>query len=144
MKRFDRLEVEHTGIKEQFGKKTLSFVDFDDQHYQLISDELDKGIESGTPWQNGPVPLEYAITGLGPVFIRIANFSFFKEVLEKVLLFKEVAQEGEFYLFEVNKGGNGASVIVEHNTVLPEAQQGFGTVHHAAFRVEDRCIRRMD
>lgn len=51
MKRFDRLEVEHTGIKEQFGKKTLSFVDFDDQHYQLISDELDKGIESGTPWQ---------------------------------------------------------------------------------------------
>ena len=51
-------------------------------------------------------------------------------MLEKVLLFKEIAQEGEFYLFEVNKGGNGASVIVEHNTVLPEAQQGFGTVHH--------------
>ena len=138
--RFDRLEVEHTGIKEQFGKKTLSFVDFDDQHYQLISDELDNGIESGTPWQNGPVPLEYAITGLGPVFIRISNFSFFKEVLEKVLLFKEIAQEGEFYLFEVNEGGNGASVIVEHNTVLPEAQQGFGTVHHAAFRVEDRAV----
>ncbi|PHD61907.1 ring-cleaving dioxygenase [Bacillus wiedmannii] len=138
--RFDRLEVEHTGIKEQFGKKTLSFVDFDDQHYQLISDELDNGIESGTPWKNGPVPLEYAITGLGPVFIRISNFSFFKEVLEKVLLFKEIAQEGEFYLFEVNEGGNGASVIVEHNTVLPEAQQGFGTVHHAAFRVEDRAV----
>ena len=38
--------------------------------------------------------------------------------LEKVLLFKEVAQEGEFYLFEVNEGGNGASVIVEHNTVF--------------------------
>ncbi|CAM3992626.1 ring-cleaving dioxygenase [Bacillus wiedmannii] len=140
VKRFDRLEVEHPGIKEQFGKKTLSFVDFDDQHYQLISDELDNGIESGTPWQNGPVPLEYAITGLGPVFIRISNFSFFKEVLEKVLLFKEIAQEGGFYLFEVNEGGNGASVIVEHNTVLPEAQQGFGTVHHAAFRVEDRAV----
>src|SRR4029079_3615884 len=24
------------------------------------------------------------------------------------------------------------------NTVLPQAQQGFGTVHHTAFRVEDR------
>src|SRR5690625_6322402 len=33
VKRFDRLEVNHTGIKEQFGKKTLPFVDFDDQHY---------------------------------------------------------------------------------------------------------------
>ena len=90
-KRFDRLEVKHTGIKEQFGKKTLSFVDFDDQQYQLISDEFNKGVESGTPWQKGPIPLEYAITGLGPVFVRIADFDYFKEMLEKVLLFKETA-----------------------------------------------------
>src|SRR5690625_32551 len=34
VKRFDRLEVKHKGIQEQFGKKTLSFVDFDDQQYQ--------------------------------------------------------------------------------------------------------------
>src|SRR5690554_4875387 len=47
VKRFDRLEVKHIGIKEQFGKKTLSFVDFDDIQYQLISDELDKGVQSG-------------------------------------------------------------------------------------------------
>ena len=43
--------------------------------------------------EKGPVPLEYAITGLGPVFVRIANFDDFKEMLEKVLLFKETAQE---------------------------------------------------
>src|SRR5690625_7978695 len=57
VKRFDRLEVKHTGIKEQFGKKILSFVDFDDQQYQLISDELDKGVKYGTTWQKGPIPL---------------------------------------------------------------------------------------
>lgn len=140
VKRFDRLDVKHTGIKEQFGKKTLSFVDFDDQSYQLISDEFNKGVESGTPWQKGPIPLEYAITGLGPVFIRIANFDYFKEMLEKVLLFKETAQEGSFHLFEVGEGGNGASVIVEYNSILPQARQGFGTVHHVAFRVEDRSV----
>ena len=140
VKRFDRLAVKHTGIKEQFGKKTLSFVDFDDQQYQLISDEFNKGIESGTPWQKGPIPLEYAITGLGPVFVRIANFDYFKEMLEKVLLFRETAADGSFHLFEVGEGGNGASVIVEYNTVLPQAQQGYGTVHHAAFRVEDRSV----
>lgn len=44
-------------MKEQFGKKTLSFVDFDDQHYQLISDEHNTGVAAGTPWQNGPIPL---------------------------------------------------------------------------------------
>ncbi|WP_172370867.1 ring-cleaving dioxygenase [Sporosarcina jiandibaonis] len=139
-KRFNRLEVKHTGIKEQFGKKTLSFVDFDDQHYQLISDEFNEGVESGTPWQKGPIPLEFAITGLGPIFVRIAEFDYFKEVLEKVMVFKEIAQEGSYHLFEGGKGGNGARIIVEHNTVLPIARQGYGTVHHAAFRVEDRAV----
>ncbi|WML48391.1 ring-cleaving dioxygenase [Neobacillus sp. PS3-34] len=139
-KRFDRLEVKHSGVKEQFGKKTLSFVDFDDQQYQLISDENDKGVATGTPWQKGPIPLEYAITGLGPIFIRIANFDYFKEMMEKVLLFKETAQDGAFHLFEVGEGGNGASVVVESNSFLPPAQQGFGTVHHTAFRVEDRSV----
>ncbi|MGR6899482.1 ring-cleaving dioxygenase [Rummeliibacillus sp. BSL5] len=148
-KRFDRLEVKHTGIVKQFGKNTLSFVDFDDQQYQLISDEINTGVESGTPWQQGPIPLEYAITGLGPVFVRIANFDYFKEMMEKVLLFKEIAKEGSFHLFEVGEGGNGASVVVEHNSILPDARQGFGTVHHAAFRVEDRAVldewtQRMD
>ncbi|MEC2076364.1 ring-cleaving dioxygenase [Metabacillus fastidiosus] len=136
--RFDRLEVKHTGIQEQFGKKTLSFVDFDDQQYQLISDEHNEGVVSGTPWEKGPIPVEYAITGLGPIFIRIANFDYFKEMMEKVLLFKEIGQEGSFHLFETGEGGNGAQVIAEHNADLPDARQGFGTVHHVAFRVEDR------
>jgi glyoxalase family protein len=138
VKRLDRLDVKHSGIVEQFSKKTLSFSDFDDQQYQLISDEKNKGITSGTPWQAGPVPLEHAITGLGPVFVRISNFATLKSVLESALMFKETAQEESFHLFEMGQGGNGASVIVEHNTTLPEARQGFGTVHHAAFRVEDK------
>lgn len=138
VKRFDRLEVTHTGIKAQFGKKTLSFVDFDDQQYQLISDENNKGVAAGTPWQNGPVPLEHAITGLGPIFIRIAEFDYFKDMMEKVLLFKEIAKEDSYHLFEVGEGGNGAQVIVEHNALLPQGRQGFGTVHHVAFRVKDR------
>lgn len=140
VKRFDRLDVKHSGIKEQFGKKILSFVDFDDQQYQLISDEFNEGVASGTPWQKGPIPLEFAITGLGPVFVRIADFSYFKEMLEKVMMFKEIGQEEAYHLFEVGEGGNGAQIIVEHNEDLPNARQGFGTVHHAAFRVEDRTM----
>ncbi|TYS71057.1 ring-cleaving dioxygenase [Sutcliffiella horikoshii] len=138
--RFDRLNVKHEGIKDQFGTKTLSFVDFDDQQYQLVSDENNKGVEPGTPWQKGPIPLEYAITGLGPLHIRVANFDFLKEVLEKVLLFKEIDHNGDTHLFEVGEGGNGARLVVEHNDTLPQAQQGFGTVHHAAFRVDNRAV----
>ncbi|MFC4322212.1 ring-cleaving dioxygenase [Litchfieldia salsa] len=139
-KRFNRLEIKHTGIIEQFGKKTLSFVDFDDQQYQLVSDENNEGVASGTPWKNGPIPIEFAITGLGPIYIRIAHFDYFKEVMEKVLLFKEIDKSGPLHLFEVGEGGNGAQVVVEHNETLPSARQGFGTVHHVAFRIEDRAV----
>ncbi|MGE7825455.1 ring-cleaving dioxygenase [Paenibacillus sp. NPDC093718] len=140
VKRFDRMDVKHQGIQELFGKKTLAFVDFDDQQYQLISDENNEGVASGTPWQKGPIPLEHAITGLGPVFVRVSNFDHFKEMMEKVLQFTEIGKEGSLHLFEVGEGGNGAQVVVEYNDVLPRAQQGFGTVHHAAFRVEDRSV----
>lgn len=137
LKRFDKYEVENNGIEEVFGKNTISFVDFDDQQYMLVSDEFNEGIESGTPWQNGPVPLEFAITGLGPIHIRIAQFDYFKEFLEKVMLMREIAQDGPMYLFEMGEGGNGAQVIVEHNETLLAGRQGYGTVHHVAFRVED-------
>lgn len=138
VKRFDQHQVKHKGIQERFGKKVLPFVDFDDQSYDLVSDENDEGVPAGIPWQKGPVPLEYAITGLGPLHVRVDNVEYFKKMLEKVLLFKEIDQEGAFRLFEAGPGGNGAQVIVEFNTILPPARQGYGTVHHAAFRVEDR------
>lgn len=137
-KRFDKYEVQHGAITEQFGVKTLSFADFDDQQYMLVSDENNKGVQAGTPWQDGPVPLEFAITGLGPIHIRIGQFDYLKEVLEKAMHMREIADEGSLHLFEMGEGGNGAQVIVEHNSDLPSGQQGFGTVHHAAFRVADR------
>lgn len=137
LKRFEKYDVKNKGIQEVFGKKTISFVDFDEQQYMLISDENNEGVAAGTPWQNGPVPLEFAITGLGPIHVRIAEFDYFKKVLETAMEFKEIAKEGSLHLFEVGEGGNGAQVIVEHNTLLPNGRQGFGTVHHAAFRVED-------
>src|SRR5699024_6364394 len=133
-KTFNRLHIVHPRIKEHVGKQILPCVDFDEQRYPLISDENNSGVPAGVPWQAGPIPLEYAITGLGPIVVRIDNYESFKEILEKVFVFKEIAQEDHFYLFEMGEGGNGAQVIVEHNTELPQAMQGFGTVHHAAFR----------
>lgn len=140
IKRFDKYGVKHGGIRELFGKKIINFEDFDEQQYMLISDELNKGVASGTSWKNGPVPLEYAITGLGPIHIRIAEFDYFKKVLEEVMLMREIAQDGDLHLFEVGEGGNGGAIVVEYNTVLPPSRQGYGTVHHAAFRVHNREV----
>ncbi|WP_273126766.1 ring-cleaving dioxygenase [Bacillus weihaiensis] len=140
VKRFDHYHVSHEGIQEQFGKKVLPFVDFDDQRYQLISDELNKGIAGGEPWKNGPVPIDFAITGLGPISITVENYSYLEDVLVKILRFRKVSDKGKHHLYEVGEGGNGAQIILEENTSLPQSMQGFGTVHHVAYRVEDRKV----
>lgn len=135
--RFDEFGVSHEEIKAEFGKKVLKFTDFDDQRYQLISDEKNVGIKSGIPWKRGPVPEEFAIIGLGPVEITV-NYPEQMEVwLKDVLGFKETATENNAALYEVGEGGNGASVIMVSDKETPVARQGFGEVHHVAVMVKD-------
>ncbi|MET3576331.1 ring-cleaving dioxygenase [Bhargavaea ullalensis] len=149
VKRFDRLGVGHEGVQKQFDRMVLPFSDFDGQLYQLVSDEGDLGVAPGIPWQDGPVPLEFAITGLGPVIVRTSEITYMKKLLEEVLGFAEIDSDADTHLFEVGEGGNGARVIVEDRPDLPRGRQGYGTIHHSAFRVENRealdhWIRRMD
>lgn len=139
LKRFQHYQVKHDGIIEQLGKKVLYFEDFDAQQYALFSDENDQGIASGEPWYKGPVPNEFAITGLGPIFLRVEGLELMDQVLVRVMGMRQVSQEGTFTLYEMGEGGNGASVIVEMDKDLPRARQGFGGVHHVAFRVEDKA-----
>lgn len=136
--RFDDNKIEHGEIKERFGKKYLEFEDFDNQRYQLISDQNNQGVAGGTPWKNSNVPSEHAIVGLGPAFVTIENLEHMTLVLTNVLGFKEIASDGDFHLFEIGEGGNGASIIVEHRDDIPRATEGFGNVHHLALRVADK------
>lgn len=137
--RFDQHNVAHTGLTSQFGNKSIQFVDFDGQQYQLISDEHNPGVPAGIPWQKGPVPYDYAIVGLGPIFLTVSSLDAMRLMLVEVMKMNEIAQEDNAYLFEVGEGGNGGQVIVEHRDDLPQAMEGFGNVHHVAFRVEDRA-----
>lgn len=149
VKRFDHYQVKHEGIQTLFKKKTLFFRDFDDQEYALFSDQNNQGIASGTPWLNGPVPVEFGITGLGPIFIRVNQLDRMKKVLSEVMMMREISSERSYTLFEMGEGGNGASVILDEQKGLFDAQQGYGGVHHVAFRIDDkaaldRWIERLD
>lgn len=137
LKRFDHYDVKHEGVSELFGRKMINFSDFDDQRYALISDENDKGIAAGEPWFKGPVPNEYGIIGLGPIFLRVAHREYMDQILTKVMHMRRTQVTGPTTLYEMREGGNGGSVIVEHNESMPQATQGFGGVHHVAFRVDD-------
>ncbi len=139
LKRLEHYKVKHESIQIQFGRKVLYFEDFDGQRYALFSDEKDKGVAPGEPWHKGPVPDEYAIYGLGPVFLRVRDLDMMDLILTRVMQMRKTATEDRFTLFETAEGGNGASVIVELDTDAPIARQGYGGVHHVAFRVKDRA-----
>ena len=137
-KRFEELNVKHQPISWMFGIKMLEFEDFDGQEYVLVSDENDKGIKSGTPWKNGPIPNEFAITGLGPIFFRIQDEKRMNLILTRVLGFEHIATENSFTLYQTGEKGNGSSVIVEASPIKYQAIQGYGGIHHVAFRIEDQ------
>lgn len=137
VKRFNKYNVDYKEPFKLFDRKVLFFEDFDGQEYALFSDENITGISGGKPWEKGPVPNEYAIIGLGPIFLRVSDVIKIKNTLTNYLDMREVNQSGDYYLFEMGDGGNGASVIVEYST-LPRTWQGYGGVHHVAFRIEDK------
>lgn len=137
LKRFEHFSVKHDDVVELFGRKVLFFSDFDNQEYALFSDENDKGVLAGEPWYKGPVPNEYAIVGLGPVFLRVNRLDYMDKILTGIMEMNKVSTENDYNLYEMGQGGNGASVIVEYNSDMKQAQQGYGGVHHVAFRVKD-------
>jgi len=124
-------------IQSLFEREWLFFEDFDGQAYALVSDEGINGVPSGIPWDKGPVPNEFAITGLGPIFLRVKDASLMDEVLIQTMGMRFLSTEGSYKLYETGDGGNGASVIVDVQPLLPEAIQGYGTVHHVAFSVHE-------
>lgn len=140
VKRFNKYNVKNEGIRELFGKKVLYFEDFDEQLYALFSDENNVGVASGTPWLKGPVPNEYGITGLGSIFFRINDLDRMDEVLVNGMFMRQVKNEGNLYLYEMGEGGNGASVILEVDDDYTRGSQGYGSVHHVAFRVNDEEV----
>ncbi len=135
-KRFEHYQIKHYPIITMFGMKTLEFRDFDNQEYVLVSDEHDKGIKPGIPWQKGPIPLEYAIYGLGPIFFRVSDPRRMDDVLTQYLTFNKTDEENAFTRYQTGQGGNGASVIVETRKDRALGYQGYGSIHHVAFSVD--------
>ncbi|MDR0921797.1 MAG: ring-cleaving dioxygenase [Lactobacillales bacterium] len=133
--RFDKYGVKHGEIHEFFGKKSFEFVDFDDQHYRIISDEKNVGVAGGTPWSKSNVDKQHAIFGLGAVTVVVNNLEHMNLVLSDVLGFRKTDEEGSLTLYEIGEGGTGASIIVDYQPDEPVAWQGYGNIHHLALRV---------
>lgn len=136
--RFDVYEIHYEEIQTIFGRKMMFFSDFDGARYALVSDENNEGVVSGTPWLRGPVPNDVAITGLGPVWLTANDPLRMEKALSGVLGMRKGETVGNLTKYEMGEGGNGAMVIVEYVEHGDIARQGYGAVHHVAFRTSDK------
>ncbi|TKC19329.1 ring-cleaving dioxygenase [Robertmurraya kyonggiensis] len=139
--RLAEFDVDHDEISKESGRATIAFRDFEGQRLMLVSDEDNEGVAGGRPWDRSPVPVEYGIVGLGPVYLTVSKLGNSVQILTKVLGFKEkrkyVLDDHEVVVFETGEGGTGAEVHIQERSDLPVERPGKGSVHHVAFRVEN-------
>ncbi|GAB6670579.1 VOC family protein [Streptococcus uberis] len=135
--RFESFGVKHNGIIDLFGHKALPFEEEDGQRYQLVSDEHNEGVPAGIPWQNGPVPTDKAIYGLGPIEMTVSYYEDFKHYLMTIYGMRILESGDDYSLLEIGQGGHGGQVILRRDETSRQAIQGYGEVHHVSFRVKD-------
>ncbi|MFE4429001.1 ring-cleaving dioxygenase [Peribacillus butanolivorans] len=142
--RFEEFGVEHSEITERAGHQVLSFEDSEGHRLTLVSDEKNKGVKGGKPWDKSPVPTDYGIIGLGPIKLTVRYATPTAGVLTEVLGYQQTRQymsemEGQpdILVFETGEGGNGSEIHLEERSDLQGERPGRGSVHHVAFRVEN-------
>lgn len=139
--RFDEMQIKYDAVIKINGKHALPCYDFDDRLIYLISDELNTGIPMGKPNPHSPVESVHQVLGLGPVLLAVEHTLVTASVLTQIL---GMERTGEYehsdsldtvHVFSMGDGGNGGEVHLLKRT--GQTEQGYGGVHHVAFRVSD-------
>lgn len=142
--RFDHFGIRYDAkVVSIFGATYLNFYDFDGQRYALVADDTNPRQNNLTgahhPWRHATVAPEHAIIGLGPAFLTINDDTAMRIVLTKILDAKQIDQVSDDTLYEFDQGGYGAQVITHLSRIIPSGTQGYGTVHHLAFTVDNEA-----
>ena len=128
----DRLttyDVEHVGPFERFDETVLRCTDPDGTQLELVTGE--SAVE---PWQNGPVPAEYAIRGIHSVTIRSVSIFETASVLE-TLGFELVDQEDNRVRYGAS--GDRATIVDLLDEEHTFGREGVGSIHHVAMRISN-------
>ncbi len=123
--------VPFQGPVGRFNEMVISLSDPDGLSLELISSTRSA---KGRPWEQAPVPGEYAIRGFHHVTLLERDSAQTAGLLTGTMGFRSSGQEGDRLRFETGEGGPGALVdlLVQPNT--PRGFVSVGTVHHVAWR----------
>ncbi|WP_254536852.1 ring-cleaving dioxygenase [Halomarina litorea] len=135
--RFEEQGVDHDAPVKRFGERVLPFRDPDGLPLELV-----EGPDAGVPWTES-VPEEAAIRGFHGVALAVRDVGPTAELL-RTMGYTEVDGEAADDRTRFESSGDLGAVV----DLVPtdrEGTQGYGTVHHVAFRTptdEDQAAWR--
>ena len=128
-----RGRVRSTG--EQFGQKVLLAEDHDGLAFALVENDAD-GRE---PWTGNGIDADAAIRGFEGVTLTLADKTGTADWLTGLLDYEEVGTDGPITRYRSKTIDTAATVDIEVHEDGRAAAQGAGSVHHIAFRLDDRA-----
>lgn len=131
----DRLNGQHipyAGPDKRFSETYLRFEDHDGAGIELVFNDEDRR----PGWNNGRIPVEYAVRGFHTVTLNESNPDRTIKLLTETMQHSLVGEEQGRFRFRAGVGGPGNYVDVLHAPNDVRALQGAGSVHHVAFSTD--------
>jgi glyoxalase family protein len=134
--RLDRLQVDHHGIVERFGERTLRLDDPDGMDLAVV--ETDDA-PPGAPWDASPVPAEMQIQALHGVRLPLRDMAATAEFLTDTLGFEPSTEEEDgWHRYRLpGDGTSGRFMDLREEPDGRRGEWGAGSVHHVAWGVRD-------
>lgn len=127
--------VKVQAIQNMYHQQELSFADNDGQLLSLIEEDTQE-----SPWKSPEIPEQFAIRSIYSIELAVENCNKTKEVLE--LLGYALDKESLSFARFINNNATQAKYIdIRESVDQSRGISGAGTVHHVAFRVQNRQIQ---
>ena len=132
MDRLSEQNISYARPYKRFSETYLRFEDFDGAGIELVFNDEDQR----PGWDNGRIPVEYAVRGFHTVTLDESNPDKTIKLLTETMQHTLVGDEEGRFRFRAGVGGPGNYVDVLHSPNAVRALQGAGSVHHVAFSTD--------
>lgn len=129
--RFAKANIPFKMPVTRFGEEVLSFTDPDGLQLELVAQA---GVESRPAWEQGGVPVEYAIRGFYGSTFAEGDLEATHELLTKVMGFRFVQEAGNRFRYAVGAGDGIAWIDLLHEPDTSPGRVAVGSIHHIAWR----------
>ncbi|MGP6139528.1 MULTISPECIES: ring-cleaving dioxygenase [unclassified Jeotgalibaca] len=116
----------------RFGETYLQFTDY----HGLILEIVEREEGAPTEWTHGEVTPEVGIKGFGGAILFSTNPADTIRTVENVMGLEKVGEEGD--IIRLRSSADIGNIVDIKQTTVPRGEMGVGTVHHIAWRANDR------